>query len=190
MLLLDGKANYDEELAERAPVDESASRVRRKLFGKKADGTSTRTNLILDRRATTQRSDSGVSHSFCAGAVCESCVGQTQTCGMPIQRLALRLHCLLKPSELGFIAGVPLRKGSGRRRMNAPCQCRKCSGLMSVNRKTSSLSSHMALVLPRIRLATATIHLGSIFDLFHLSLPISSVLLPLRCEFPQNTDGL
>lgn len=85
----------------------------------KRQTASQQTNLTLDRRATTQRSDSGVFHSFCSGAVCESCVGRTQTCGMPTQSLALRLDCLLKPTELGFIAGAPpeekLWKSAGER---------------------------------------------------------------------------
>lgn len=51
-------------------------------------------------------------------------MGRTQTCGMPTQRLALRLDCLLKPRELGFIAGAPpeeelWRKAEERSRMSA-----------------------------------------------------------------------
>lgn len=78
--------------------------VERKDSGKDPDKKSAITG---DSKGTTHWSDSGVFHSFSSGAVCEFCVGRTQTCGMPTQSLALRLDCLLKPTELGFIAGAP-----------------------------------------------------------------------------------
>lgn len=108
MLLLDGEANYSEVVMDKELVEE-LKRVfcEYKLAVEEADETSQQTSLTLDRKATTQRSDSGVFHAFCSGAVCEFCVGRTQTCGMPTQSLALRLDCLLKPVELGFIAGAP-----------------------------------------------------------------------------------
>lgn len=79
----------------------------RDLLGMRQTKLHNQTNLTIDRRATTKKSDSGVFHSLCSGAVCESCVGRTQTCGMPTQSLALRMDCLLKPRGLGFIAGAP-----------------------------------------------------------------------------------
>ncbi|KAA8584249.1 hypothetical protein FQN60_008034, partial [Etheostoma spectabile] len=75
--------------------------------GERVNGIVQDEGLVLFAGVQVEASAVDDLHLLDNGAVCESCVGRTQTCGMPTQRLALRLDCLLKPTELGFIAGAP-----------------------------------------------------------------------------------
>lgn len=122
-------------------------------------------------------------------------MGRTQTCGMPTQRLALRLDCLLKPRELGFIAGAPpeekLWRKAGERSVYVS---RESVWAWSVRiAKHPHSPPTWLLWCVALVFALATNHLSSIFGTFcliFLIFLIKSFLLLLCCDISPSTECL